>query len=172
MPGCVPRSCQARRRNPANPRANTRTACGRAWAGRACSSACSSSISNTARSVGRHEDHRRQRRACGDCQDLLASGIACRRTAALLGTAAGALRGSLRFKTRRRAYDPARPALAYGSRSASKSVTSGRRRGRQSRRSGKFSPNSARLTASCLGETVIREEKGGLNCLYFPASIE
>ena len=172
--------CRAACRGRARPAGETRRTRGRTRARRAGAHGLGAPAQARVRArsptlpavCGRHEDHRRQRRACGDCQDLLASGIACRRTAALLGTAAGALRGSLRFKTRRRAYDPARPALAYGSRSASKSVTSGRRRGRQSRRSGKFSPNSARLTASCLGETVIREEKGGLNCLYFPASIE
>jgi len=47
----VPRSCRARRRMPARPRMNTRTARRRAWAGRVCSGACSTSTLNTARSV-------------------------------------------------------------------------------------------------------------------------
>ena len=70
----------------------------RAWAGRVCSSAFSESTSNTARSVRHPEDHRRHRRAGGDCQDTHASGLACARAAARSGAAAVALSGGLILK--------------------------------------------------------------------------
>ena len=48
----------------------------------------------------RLEDHRRDRRAGGDCQDTHASGVACTRAAALPGAAAGSLPGGLILTTK------------------------------------------------------------------------
>ena len=66
----------------------------------------------------------------------------------------------------------ARPAFAHGGQSASKPASMGRHRDRQTRASGEFSSDNARFTASRTGDSVAREEKGGLNFLYLGASAE
>ena len=77
MPGCAPRSCQVLRRARFRPRPRTLPA---GWR--------------------RVQDHRRNRGACGDCQDPHAPGLTCTRATALTGAAAGFLPGGLILKAR------------------------------------------------------------------------
>ena len=59
-----------------------------------------------------------------------------------------------------------RPALACGGQSASNSAARVDAESDKPARAGELSPNTARSTASRSGDSVAREEKGGLNFLY------
>ncbi len=113
---------------------------------------------------GRYEDHRRHRGACGDCEDIHALGNAGESAAALTGTAAGALPGSLILKARTALQRGRRFRAACARAWRSERVEIGPHGSTQrptNPREGDFHKTPCKLIASRPGDTVAHGQKGG-----------